>query len=141
MSRSSVRSGLAALLVLAAVLVGTTACSSSDAASSSSGATALDAAAFAERVATEGVVTLDVRTPEEFAQGHLPDAVNIDLESAGFSQQIDALDHAAAYAVYCRSGNRSAQALAIMQDAGFTDVAHLLGGIVAWQAAGGTVVS
>ena len=137
MMRSSLLRGLAALLLSTAVLVGTSACGST----TDSPATELDAAAFGERVAAEGTVVLDVRTPDEFAEGHLPDAVNIDLESGDFAAQIDPLDHDATYAVYCRSGNRSAQALGIMQDAGFTDVAHLLGGIGAWQQAGGTVVS
>ena len=141
MMRPTLRSGLAALLLVSSVLLGTTACGSATDTTATGGATALEAAAFGERVGTDGMVTLDVRTPAEFAEGHLPDAVNIDLESGDFTQEIAALDHSAAYAVYCRSGNRSAQALAIMQDAGFTDAAHLLGGIVAWQAAGGTVVS
>jgi rhodanese-related sulfurtransferase len=67
-------------------------------------------------------VLIDVRTPEEFAQQHLEGALNINLQSPDFVSQIDALDRDAAYAVYCRSGNRSAQAVAIMKDLGFTAV-------------------
>ncbi len=140
MTRSPLPRGLAAALLTAAVVLGSAGCSSSSGTDTVNGATELDAAAFGERVSTAGVVTIDVRTPAEYAEGHLPDALNIDVESADFAQQIGALDHDAAYALYCRSGNRSGQALTIMQDAGFTDVAHLLGGIGAWQQAGGTVV-
>ncbi len=140
MMRSTLRAGVAALLLAGAALLGLTACSSSPDTTASGGPTALEVTAFGERVSTPGMITIDVRTPAEYAAGHLPHAVNIDVEASDFTQKIDALDHQAAYAVYCRSGNRSAQALAIMQGAGFTDVAHLLGGIAAWQAAGGSVV-
>ena len=131
----------AAAALSAVLLLGTTACSPDDGSSSSQSATTLDAAAFGERVASDGVVVLDVRTPEEFAAGHLAGAVNVDLESGSFESDITGLDQAAPYAVYCRSGNRSGQAMGIMQDAGFTDVAHLDGGIVAWQEAGGQIVT
>ena len=130
------RRAAAAAALSAVLLLGTTACSPDDGSSSSQSATTLDAAAFGERVASDGVVVLDVRTPEEFAAG-----VNVDLESGSFESDITGLDQAAPYAVYCRSGNRSGQAMGIMQDAGFTDVAHLDGGIVAWQEAGGQIVT
>ena len=97
--------------------------------------------AFAERVAETGTVVLDVRTPAEFARGHLPGAVNLDLQSADFQTRLDELDQDDRYAVYCQSGNRSAQALATMVDLGFADVAHLEGGIGAWQAADLPVVT
>ncbi|HWS58591.1 MAG TPA: rhodanese-like domain-containing protein [Actinotalea sp.] len=143
-SWTSARS-VAAAALLAAVLAGTAACSSDGApagdVAQESSATTLDAAAFGERVAEPDVVVLDVRTPEEFAAGHLPGAVNANLESGTFTDDLAALDPAATYAVYCRSGNRSAQALGIMQDAGFDDVAHLDGGIAAWAQAGGVVVT
>ncbi len=65
---------------------------------------------------------IDVRTPEEFSQGHLEGAVNLDLNAADFSQQVKGLDPQARYTVYCRSGNRSAQAAAQMRQAGIKDV-------------------
>ena len=83
---------------------------------------------------------IDVRTPEEFAAGHIEGAVNIDLEGGGFSAGIEPLDRAAAYIVYCHSGRRSAIAAATMVTAGFTQV-YDLGGIQAWQAAGLPVVT
>ncbi|WP_249368658.1 MULTISPECIES: rhodanese-like domain-containing protein [unclassified Actinomyces] len=70
---------------------------------------------------------IDVRTPEEFAEGHLEGAVNIDVSSENFDESIAALDTTVSYGVYCRSGNRSAQAVARMEAAGFTDVRDLGG--------------
>ena len=67
-------------------------------------------------------VIIDVRTPEEFASGHLEGAVNINLQAPDFEEQINALDKNGSYAVYCRSGNRSAEAVSLMENVGFTDV-------------------
>ncbi len=63
---------------------------------------------------------VDVRTAEEYAEGHLQGAVNIDLMSQSFPADIGALPKDAEYVVYCRSGNRSAQAATIMRQAGLT---------------------
>ena len=84
---------------------------------------------------------MDVRTPQEYAQGHLPGAVNVDVSSPDFAAQIATLDPNAPYAVYCRSGNRSGVAVATMAEQGFTGAYHLGGGIGAWQDAGGEVVT
>ncbi len=83
---------------------------------------------------------VDVRTPGEFAEGHLADAVNIDVESAGFAAAVAQLDPNSTYAVYCRSGNRSQDAVDQMQAAGLSNVTELDGGIIAWQAQGLPVV-
>jgi phage shock protein E len=64
---------------------------------------------------------IDVRTPEEFAAGHVPDALNFDVNSQ-FDAQISTLDTAGTYLIYCRSGNRSAQAAARMKAIGLTVV-------------------
>ncbi|HMM95973.1 rhodanese-like domain-containing protein [Phycicoccus sp.] len=101
----------------------------------------LDAAGFAAALRRPGTTVLDVRTPAEFAAGHLPGAVNVDIEGAAFGTQLAALDPAGAYAVYCRSGSRSAAALDAMAQAGFTGAYDLAGGIGAWQQAGGEVVT
>lgn len=87
-----------------------------------------------------GAEIIDVRTPAEFAEGHIEGAVNIDLNGPDFTGQIDALDPAKTYAVYCRSGNRSAAATQYMQDQGFASVYELGGGILSWQSAGLPVV-
>lgn len=101
----------------------------------------LDAAQFAAALTAPNTVVLDVRTPAEFASGHLPDAVNIDVQSADFAAQLAGLDKNVPYAVYCRSGNRSQVALDVMEGAGFTHAYHLGGGIGAWQQAGGQIVT
>ncbi len=82
------------------------------------------------------VKLLDVRTPEEFAAGHIAGAENIDFYAADFAGQLDALDQGERYVVYCRSGNRSGQATALMAGKGFGSVTDVDGGIVAWEAAG-----
>ena len=63
----------------------------------------LDAAQFADLAAGEGVVVLDVRTPEEFAAGHLEGAVNLDVSAADVATRVADLDPGATYAVYCLS--------------------------------------
>jgi phage shock protein E len=85
-----------------------------------------------------GNVVLDVRTPEEYAVGHLEGAENLSLESSDFDQQVADLDADASYVVYCQTGNRSARAAQEMRDAGL-DVEDA-GGIVDLEAAGATVV-
>lgn len=78
---------------------------------------------------SDDVTILDVRTPQEFAEGHIAGAVNVDVSSPDFAQQVSELDPEGTYAVYCRSGNRSRTAMAVMQDAGLSDVFGLEGGI------------
>lgn len=82
---------------------------------------------------------IDVRTPSEFASGHLEGAQNIDIQSSSFSQQLAALNQNSSYVVYCRSGNRSAAAVAQMQAAGFTDVQDA-GGLSEASGATGVVI-
>ncbi len=81
--------------------------------------------------ASKGAVLLDVRTPMEVRSGALPGAIAIDIMSSSFASKIAALDRSKTYFVYCRSGNRSAQACQIMHRQGF-DVRNLMGGIGAW---------
>ena len=86
-------------------------------------------------------MVVDVRTPEEFTAGHLQDALNINVEDPAFATQIDSLNKAATYAVYCRSGRRSAVATDAMTAAGFTSVINLNGGLDDLAAAGASVVT
>jgi phage shock protein E len=104
--------------------------------SSSSSAVDLSVTEFSSKVAESGVVTLDVRTPGEFAEGHIEGAQLIDFQSGNFENEISALDKNATYAVYCRSGNRSGQAVKVMHDAGFHNVYNLNGGVIDWANAG-----
>ena len=104
--------------------------------SSSSSAIDLSVTEFSAKVAEAGVITLDVRTPGEFAEGYIEGARLIDFQSGNFENEIAALDKNATYAVYCRSGNRSGQAVKVMQDAGFTNVFNMNGGVIDWANAG-----
>jgi rhodanese-related sulfurtransferase len=83
-----------------------------------------------------GVTLLDIRTAEEYATGHLAGARLVDFYSPDFTSRLAALDRTARYVVYCRSGNRTAQALAVMEQLGFTSVVDIAGGIQAWAADG-----
>jgi rhodanese-related sulfurtransferase len=104
--------------------------------SSSSSAVDLGVKEFSAKVAEVGVITLDVRTPGEFMGGFIQGARNIDFQSGNFENEIAALDKNAMYAVYCRSGNRSGQAVKVMHDAGFHNVYNLNGGVIDWTNAG-----
>ncbi|HNM97641.1 MAG TPA: rhodanese-like domain-containing protein [Marmoricola sp.] len=95
---------------------------------------------FAAALKLPDTVILDVRTPAEYDAGHLPNAVNLDVSSPEFASGLVGLDPNVPYAVYCRSGNRSATATAAMKAAGFLKVYDLAGGIQAWESAGGEVV-
>ena len=80
-----------------------------------------------------------MRTPEEFAAGTLPGAILIDINSPSFTDEVDALDRELPYLVYCRSGNRSASAVRIMEDLGFDEIYELDNGIQAWVGSGRTL--
>jgi len=138
---------VAAALVAAAVLVG--GCSTATV-SSTSGPTAaavpaagssLSPADFAAAAKLPNTVLLDVRTPSEFAAGHLADAVNLDVQSSEFAQAAGSLDRTKNYAIYCHSGNRSKVAMTALEQLGIPHLFDLAGGISAWQAAGGQVVT
>lgn len=75
---------------------------------------------------------IDVRTSEEYSEGHIPNAVNIDWFAPDFDQQMAAFDKGKPILIYCRSGNRSGQALKKLQTDGFTQVLELEGGILSW---------
>lgn len=101
-----------------------TACSTS-----SSSISRVSADEFLNKISTTNVVVLDVRSPEEFATGHLPNAVNINVEAKDFEAQIANLDKVTTYGVYCRSGNRSGIASKLMAKAGFTSIVDSSAGL------------
>lgn len=84
----------------------------------------------------EGLVILDIRTPEEFAAGHIAGAINIDYYASDFEQRLGVLDLDVPYVMYCNSGNRSSNTLPLMDSIGFSEVYELDGGIQAWLGAG-----
>ncbi|MFA6458924.1 MAG: rhodanese-like domain-containing protein [Candidatus Paceibacterota bacterium] len=88
----------------------------------------LPADAFMNRIKEPNMTVIDVRTPEEYASGHIEGAINIDFYAPDFTQQLEKLSKAGAYSIYCRSGSRSGKALDIMKDLGFTDFKDLRGG-------------
>lgn len=77
-----------------------------------------------EEMSSDAII-IDVRTPEEYEAGHLEGAQLLDLNGGQFAAELPNLDPEAEYVVYCRSGNRSGQAVAMMTEAGFTDVTNL----------------
>lgn len=82
----------------------------------------------------ENAVILDVRTPQEYEEGHLPNAVNIDIyRGQGFLDEIRKLNTSKNYYVYCKSGGRSAQACSVMKQLGFENTYNLLGGYARWK--------
>jgi rhodanese-related sulfurtransferase len=109
--------------------------------SSAAGVTNMNVSEFSKKITEAGVITVDVRTPGEFMTGHIQGAQNIDFESGNFENEISTLDKKGTYAVYCRSGNRSGQAVAIMHDAGFHNVYNLNGGIIDWTNSGMMLVN
>ena len=86
--------------------------------------------------APENLVVLDVRTPEEFDEGHIDGAVMLDFYRDDFADELAKLDPDVPYVLYCRSGSRSGQTLAIMDSLGFTEVTEVDGGVINWQTAG-----
>jgi rhodanese-related sulfurtransferase len=101
----------------------------------------LDVKEFSEKITEEGVRILDVRTAEEIAEGYIEGAHFVDFYGEDFKFKIESLDKEFAYAVYCRSGKRSGNAIEIMQDAGFHNLFNLEGGIIDWTNAGMPIVS
>lgn len=86
----------------------------------------------------DGAQLLDVRTPEEFSEGHIKEAVNLPLQQIQAGEE-PRVDKDSTLYVYCRSGNRSAQAAAILRDGGYN--VKDLGGMSAVAAMGGEVVN
>jgi phage shock protein E len=99
-------------------VLGLSACGSSDSGSSSETSVAQITLVPAGNV-------IDVRTASEFAEGHVQGARNLDIQNGDFEKALATLDKDASYNVYCRSGNRSAAAVEMMRNAGFTNVVDL----------------
>lgn len=128
MKPAMIRSLLALILALS-VLV--TACSSDTRTQSIELVSPADAA---QVIADDpvGLVVLDIRTLEEFNEARLADAIMVDFYADDFADQLDTLDTDVPYVVYCRTGNRSSEAVKTMKDLGFVEVHEVDGGIVNW---------
>lgn len=94
----------------------------------------IDADKFREKTANKDkALILDVRTPEEYADKHIPGSVNINIQDPDFQDKIDELPDDKEYLVYCRSGGRSARACVMMASQGFENLYNLEGGILEWN--------
>ena len=95
---------------------------------------AVSAAEFKSLVEGYECIIVDVRSPEEFMEGHIEGAATIDLYSANFEHRFRFIDTTHCMALYCQSGKRSAQALHILEtELGFINLVHLQGGITTWE--------
>lgn len=102
--------------------------------------TEVDSAEAVKFLATETdgrrPVVIDIRTPEEFAGGHIAGARNINFSSDDFEARLAELDRSQPYLLHCRSGRRSGESLDTFAKLGFENIHHLKGGILEWEAAG-----
>ncbi len=90
---------------------------------------------FSKIITDKNVQLVDVRTPEEYAEGYIKGFVNVNFKKRTFPDYINAIDKNKPVAIYCRSANRSGKAALIMQALGFKKIYDLDGGIKAWKAA------
>lgn len=88
----------------------------------------------------DDILILDVRTAQEVSEGHLPDAINIDVMDSTFATKTQNLDMSATIYVYCKSGVRSKRASKQLINMGFTDIRNVLGGYVALEKSGAEIV-
>ena len=93
----------------------------------------LDVKTFKAAVDKDDALLIDVRTPEEFAKGHIEGAANIDWINGTLLKDVSGIDKTKPVLLYCAGGGRSGEALDAMKKAGFTDVRDLKGGIMAWK--------
>jgi rhodanese-related sulfurtransferase len=91
---------------------------------------------FSEGIINDDIILIDIRTIEEFNEGHIENAINMDYYANDFSNQINSLDKEKTYYIYCRSGTRSGNALNIFKNLGFKEVYDLKNGINSWKEEG-----
>lgn len=90
-------------------------------------------AQFEDDIKNKDVQLVDVRTVAEYDSGHIKGAENIEYKSEAWSSSIDKLDKSKPVYVYCKKGGRSAKCASLLEEAGFTTVYDLEGGITEWQ--------
>ncbi|NNL15340.1 MAG: rhodanese-like domain-containing protein [Flavobacteriaceae bacterium] len=98
--------------------------------------TLLEPKEMKEFLASNDVLLIDVRTPQEFKSGHIENAVNVDFKSSDFSEAVQKLDTTKTLVIYCRSGRRSGMGTTEFIKAGFDEVLDLKGGVLNWQKQG-----
>ena len=97
------------------------------------GVQVVDIATYEKQLKQPEVQLIDVRTPEEFSQGHLENAKNINIMAEDFDAQVASLDKSKPVMVYCKSGGRSTRASERLKELGFTTITDLEGGITNWN--------
>jgi rhodanese-related sulfurtransferase len=118
------------------LLLGVMAGTSSFAQSTKPAVKQIDIGQFDKLRQEKGNVVLDVRTAQEFNQGHVPGAVNVDISDPQFKTKIEGLDKSKTYLVHCAKGVRSARATKIMVPLGFGEILDYHGGFDEWKKAG-----
>jgi len=98
--------------------------------------THMDAKGAAPLVLEKKVTVLDIRTADEFSEGHIKDAKNIDFQSEKFEAGVSGLDKKQPYIVHCAGGGRSTRSLEVFKKLGFENIIHLDGGFKGWKDAG-----
>lgn len=96
----------------------------------------ISAADFEAKIKNQKAQLIDVRTPAEFAAGHLKNARNINYAADNFPEEMAKLDKTKAVYIYCAAGGRSGKAVPVLTQIGFKEVFDLEGGITAWKSAG-----
>ncbi len=95
--------------------------------------TSVSASEFDKEIKADSVQLLDVRTPQEYADGHIDGAININVQSKDFQKLAEKeLSKDSTILVYCRSGRRSLEAAKILTNLGYR-VINLKGGIIEWK--------
>lgn len=90
----------------------------------------------AKKAPGEKPTVLDVRTPDEFAAGHIEGAKNFDFLDSSFAAEVGKLDKSKPYLVHCQAGGRSAKSLEVLKKLGFSKLYHLPAGMKGWKEAG-----
>jgi thioredoxin len=99
--------------------------------------TDIDPKTFSEKITTTpNAQIIDVRTPQEFASGHIDNAINIDWLGDNFVANAEKLDKTKPVFVYCKTSNRSPQAAKKLEELGFTTIYNMQGGLLKWDAEG-----
>ena len=88
---------------------------------------------FSKELIKKQIKIIDVRTPKEFNQGHIENAININFKSSNFIKSISKLNKDTSFLIYCQSGNRSGKAAKIFDSIGFYKIYDLKGGYINWN--------
>jgi len=109
------------------------ACNSSPTTNTNGDQIDLSPKAFKAKMSEPNTIVLDVRTPAEIAQGKIPGSFDLDIQNPEFKAEVNKLDKAKTYLIYCKAGGRSGRACSIFKDAGFEKIYNLEGGYDGWK--------